>query len=191
MAARHLGFAIALCLVVCQPAIAQTGTTAGFASLLHKGDVVWLTTRSGIIHEGTVLSIGPTTIDLRGSGMKSTVTLADVWRVDAKVRDTVKDGLLTGLLIGAAGGAVFGFVGSISSCHDSGIVDLCSPRGFGLTMGGGPADGAGLGLAGGIGAAAHWSFLYLCPPPPPRPAPGAAGIVSGVKRGSICSRIAT
>lgn len=178
---RDRAVAMAIALMLARAAAAQSAASVG--SLVAKGDQVALTTTDGVIHEGRVLSLTTTTIELQlaHAKQKETVPVDHLRRIETRYHDRVTDGLTFGLIAGAAAGVVIGALYTASDCHDRTGDDACTAGDwFGsLAIAGGVATGAG-GLMGSVADAMHSSVREVWRAP--------AGHVSGGPMASIRTR---
>ena len=137
--------------LILSAAIASAQTAAPFDAILHLGEAIVITTRSGQLERGVVLSVSPASVTIKSGRKTNALSMSDVQRIERSYRDPVTDGLKHGALAGLVIGATLGVIGASSDCGNRDtFLNFCSPEGF-LVVGGLLGGyGAGIGAAIGV-----------------------------------------
>ncbi|MFN8059502.1 MAG: hypothetical protein U0Q12_10070 [Vicinamibacterales bacterium] len=158
--ARGIVLAIAGLLVAAVPVSAQAPATS-FESLvarLRVGQRIWVTDAAGREVRGRIERLSASGLVLRARGLE-TFAAADVRRVRARARDSLRSGTLIGLGIGGAFGTAW-CAGAIAD--DSGDIDARVECAEGFTVF--PALGALIGLVVDALIPGRARVVYEAPP---------------------------
>jgi hypothetical protein len=91
---------LALGLVLSVAQLAGAQTRVGATGRVHEGQYVWVTAMDGGQYEGRVVAVEPGGIDLSADGLRRSLPIADIRRVET--RDSLVNGAVVGGIIGGA-----------------------------------------------------------------------------------------